>query len=1347
MTAAATRIAAERRQTPGDLPHLRLSARYRWLLLIVTLPLFIVVVVLAAQQFRDMRAQVLHTLAQNALSHSIAIDGIAKLASDHVLQMKAWSENYLRSPPSYPSDLRAYYQPRYIGESLDGYTLDKVPAADRQYVGQLVWIGDDPRRPEVGEVVLDQALEFFSLARLTHDVTSYFQWSYFFSADNVSASVYPWFSAEEIVQAKNYPSLKAAIKDWFQHEIYLAGTPSQNPQHIPYWTAPYEDAGGTGAMVSHGAPIYVDGKFLGTVGTDLRLVTLEEFLTDLPIDVGRLIIMDDRQMLLADTAGSPLNAMRKVTDVLPQSLDEARLSKVRHNPGQPVQIGSEYLVTIDARHAPWTLIYLVSDHEIQQLTYPRLLPFGVILVALLATVFIALYLLRREFISPALALVDYIQDASREPATEAPNLPSLWQTWVNVVSRAFAETRNAARRVQESEERLQQILNNSSAVVYVRNVEGRFLLVNQPFERLLGISETEVLGKSLNEVFPPHTAKAFSDNDQLVLGQDRVMEFEEEVTLDDGVHTYISNKFPLYDTDGEIYAICGISTDITNRKRSEEVLRQSALGVSAAHGEEIFNSLVMYLSKAIGADYALIGVLENGDEIRTRALCAHGHIEQNITYQLEGSPCQNVVGQQFRFYPEGIQQQFPEDRLLQDIEMESYAAIPLSDTSGEILGLLAVLHGRSLQDEVLIESILQIFAGRAASELERERADLALRASEASYRAIFEASEDAIFVHDLSTGAILDVNRKACEIYGYTYQGLLQLDVGTLSSGVPPYTQEDAMKLMARAVKGEQLRFEWHRKNRDNSLHWDEVFVRRVPIGGIDRILVHTREITARKVAEEKLRASEEQYRSIFNATSDAMVLWNSAGEIVDLNPATWEMGGYTREEFLVKPIEQHIHESSKSEFGQFMHAVTQGRSFVIEAKGYRKDSSIVNLETRTVPMQYQGQPHVLSISRDITEQKRASRELARQREALRQSEKLSAMGELLAGVAHELNNPLAILMGRTALLETKIQDPKTKTEVEKIHTAAKRCGRIVHTFLSMARQRTPERKRGNLNEIVESAIELLGYSLRTSGIDLTTQTVSDLPDQFLDTDQIGQVVINLLVNAQHALVEQPEPRWISVESGVMHETTYLRVTDNGPGVPEDLHQRVFDPFFTTKKGDVGTGIGLSVSRGIVREHGGELKLLEGGAGAAFELILPLSPPSSDSHPSSLVLPEQELHDRHVLIVEDEPEIAEMLAEILQSAGLTTTSTHSGCEAKNWLKTHHCDLILSDIRMPDLDGPGLWRVIKRDHPELVLHTAFISGDTLSAAITPFLKQTGAPLLEKPFTPEQVLALVARLEET
>jgi len=1109
---------------------------------------------------------------------------------------------------------------------------------------------------------------------------------------------------------------------------------------------------------------------------------------------------------------------------------------------------------------------------------------------LVATVSIALYLLRREFISPALALVEYIRDASRSPSAQEPRLPSLWQTWVGVVSNSFRESREAAGRVRESEERLQQILNNTSSVVYVRDLNDRFILVNQPFERLLGVTQEDVVERSLDEVFPADTAAEFRANDQRVIEQSVALEFEEELTLDDGVHTYISIKFPLYDTQGRIYAVCGISTDITKRKQSEDMLRQVAMGLSEARGEEIFDALVLHLSDALGTDYALIGTLEAEDTVRTRALCAQGRIVDNFSYSLQGSPCQDVVGQQFRYYPSGIQGLFPDDAWLQQSNMDSYAAIPLFDSAGEVLGLLAVLHSRPLQDEAMVGSILRIFAGRAASELERARADEALRASEASYRAIFEASEDAIFVHDIDTGAIVDVNSKTCEVYGYSYQEMLEIDVGTLSSGIPPYTQEDAMRLVARAVAGEKLHFEWHRRNRDNTLHWDEVFARRLPIGGRDRILVHTREITERKEAEQKLRASEEQYRlanrrlreseafksavvenallgvitideagsvlefnpaavamfgydksqaigsnlaeliipeayreahnqglarylrtgksrvlgkrgettalradgsefpvelsmsanlvgdvifftafiadltekraaeaalraseeqyrSIFNATSDAMILWDAEARIVDLNSATWKMGGYSKDGFLAIPIEQHIHEVSREALKEFMEAVGEGKSIRVEATALKKDGTIMNIETRTVPMQYRGIPHVLSITHDITEQKKAAEELARQREALRQSEKLSAMGELLAGVAHELNNPLAILMGRTALLQDKAKEPAIQSDVEKIHTAADRCGRIVRTFLSMARQKPPERRLANLHDVLTGAIDLLGYGLRTSGIELETRLQDDLPEQSMDADQIGQIMVNLLVNAQHAVAEQPEPRRITIDTGVDGKDTYIRIRDNGPGVPQGLRTRIFDPFFTTKKDNIGTGVGLSVSRGIAREHGGDLLLEESEKGTAFLLRLPIDADSVPVERTQSKAGAQETAGVRVLVVEDEPDIAEMLVEILESAGLAAAWASSGLKALEWLKAHQCDLILSDIRMPDVDGPGLWRALERNYPHLLHRIAFITGDTLSAAITPFLKQTKAPLLEKPFTPEQVLALVAQLEPT
>ena len=361
----------------------------------------------------------------------------------------------------------------------------------------------------------------------------------------------------------------------------------------------------------------------------------------------------------------------------------------------------------------------------------------------------------------------------------------------------IAERARVQRELENSEARLQQILNNATAVVSVKDTEGRFLFVNRQWEQLFHFRQLEVIGKIDRETLPQEIAQEFRTNDLLVLQRNTPMEFEETAPLDDGLHTYISIKFPLHDASGVAYAVCGISTDITERKRSDE----------------------------------------------------------------------------------------------------------------------------------------------------------ALRVSEASYRAIFDAAEDAIFVHDVETGAIVDVNPKACATFGYTREEFRQIDVGALGTGERPYTQEDAMELIARASAGEELSIEWHGKSKDGSLRWHEVFVKRVTIGGQDRILALARDITGRKVAEAALRASEEQYHSMFNASIDGLALWNAAGEIVDTNPALWRMYGYSDGESSALPPGSCTGPSYPPEF---LRAVAAGESLHSEVTELRKDGSALELEVHGIPMQYQ---------------------------------------------------------------------------------------------------------------------------------------------------------------------------------------------------------------------------------------------------------------------------------------------------------------------------------------------------------------------------------------------------------
>jgi PAS domain S-box-containing protein len=503
-------------------------------------------------------------------------------------------------------------------------------------------------------------------------------------------------------------------------------------------------------------------------------------------------------------------------------------------------------------------------------------------------------------------------------------------------------------------------------------------------------------------------------------------------------------------------------------------------------------------------------------------------------------------------------------------------------------------------------------AGAIASDIaERRRSDEALRVSEASYRAIFDAAEDAIFVIDIETAGIVDANPRACAAFGYGREEFRTLELGELGSGVHPYTHEGAMGLFARAVSGEQLQVEWHAKSKDGRLRWHEVFGKRVTIGGQDRILALARDITDRKMAEEALRASEEQYRSMFNASIDGLALWNAAGEMVDTNPALWRMYGYSDgESTALRPASW----KGPSYRPAALQVSPDGESLHSEVTERRLDGSPLELDVHGIPMQYRGKPHVLTIARDITEKKRSAAELARQRESLYQREKLAALGSLLAGVAHELNNPLSVVVARAVLLEEQ-GDSATQVAALKIRTAAERCARIVRTFLAMARQQQPERGPVAVNEVVTAALDIASYAIRTSSIEVVLDLADDIPPILADADQLHQVLLNLVINAQQSLQDRPVTRRIKVKSSfdARADLVRIKVADNGPGIPESLRARVFEPYFTTKPTGVGTGVGLAVSLGIIEAHGGTLTVecpTEGGA--VFTIKLPVG--SVDAH-------------------------------------------------------------------------------------------------------------------------------------
>jgi PAS domain S-box-containing protein len=264
--------------------------------------------------------------------------------------------------------------------------------------------------------------------------------------------------------------------------------------------------------------------------------------------------------------------------------------------------------------------------------------------------------------------------------------------------------------------------------------------------------------------------------------------------------------------------------------------------------------------------------------------------------------------------------------------------------------------------------------------MERVRAEAALAASETSYRAIFESAEDAIFVHDWDTGAIVDVNPTACRVFGWSRDEMLKLDVEEFSSNVAPYTRETALHYLDAARRGQVVRFEWHRRNRDGSLHWDEAMLKAATIGGKRRVLSFAREISDRKRAELALRASEEQYRAIFEAATDSLQLLDAQHRVVDVNPAYERMYGKRRDEVIGKTLTELVPAPLRQERQALVERALAGEAAELLTTGFRGDGTPFDLEVRVIPFRHRGEPHVLGIARDITGRKKAE-------EALRASE------------------------------------------------------------------------------------------------------------------------------------------------------------------------------------------------------------------------------------------------------------------------------------------------------------------------------------------------------------------------
>gem|GEM_PF-1328710 len=516
-----------------------------------------------------------------------------------------------------------------------------------------------------------------------------------------------------------------------------------------------------------------------------------------------------------------------------------------------------------------------------------------------------------------------------------------------------------------------------------------------------------------------------------------------------------------------------------------------------------------------------------------------------------------------------------------------------------------------------------------------------------------------------------------------------------------------------------------------------------------------TKEISERQRTEVALRDSYQFLQSTLDALSASIVILEETGTIVAVN-AAW------RRFVLAHDFSASVH-GVGTNYLEFCHAVSGrvGTDIQELLTGLR---TVMARQCPTFSWEYacQGTPEVswflIRVTRfdeteggrvviaheDISEIKRAEDALRHQQEALHQSEKLAALSGLLASVAHELNNPLAALMVQSDLLREQAMDSNLTEMVTDIHQAAVRCERIVRNFLTLARPNTPERTRVQLNDVVQEAMQLLQYTLQLEEIDVVQQLADDLPVLWGDPHQLHQVVVNLLTNAHQALRETPPPHQIilTTQYNAAQQEVRLEVLDTGPGIPPALQARIFEPFFTTKPAGVGTGLGLSLCQSIIAGHEGTLHVeSRPGYGARFVVMLPVAVEPSPEPPAPEPLPSTIVTGKAILVIDDEVATAKALVRLFHRDGHSVDTAADGHLALAQLQKRPYDLILCDLRMPKLDGPGLYRSLAQDQPQLLSRFIFVTGDTLSPVAKAFLEDSQAPYLVKPFHAEEVRRVV------
>lgn len=686
------------------------------------------------------------------------------------------------------------------------------------------------------------------------------------------------------------------------------------------------------------------------------------------------------------------------------------------------------------------------------------------------------------------------------------------------------------------------------------------------------------------------------------------------------------------------------------------------------------------------------------------------------------------------------------------VELSRFLTIPFL-SGGQVVAAVAVANKEQdyndldvRQLELMMRSVLEI--------TKLKQAEQALQQSEEKYRLLVESSPDIVWTFSDKRGTLF-ASSGVESILGYTPDYLYK-NPWLWNKSIHPEDQPLVNQAIKSFAGGKDVDVEYRIKNSEGDWLWfndrsigreeteDEVIIKGI-----------SRNITERKRMEQALRQSEERYRTILEGMDDSYYEVDLAGNFTFANDSLCRRLGHSREELIGMNYRAYTpKDKTDATFKIFNQVYRSGQPIKgASAVAVARAGSLIFTERSVFPLQNEEGKIIgfRGISRDVTQRILAEEERKQLELKAQISSRLASVGEMAAGVAHEINNPLTGITGYAQLLmERNDLQADIKSDLAAINDGAQRVAGIVQRLLAFSRQTKPQRKLVDINDLIESTLILRAYHLRVSNIDVVSRLAPGFLETVVDPGQIQQVLLNLIVNAEMEMKLAHGKGKLTITTEKTNNTIKVSVKDNGPGIKPEIIDRIFDPFFTTRDVGQGTGLGLSLCYGIIAEHSGKIYARsQPGKGATFIVELPVVtavPPPEPAKPA--ISKPRKKTKASILVVDDEAVVRDIAKRVLSAEGHRVDATGNALEALGKIKNKKYDLILLDVKMPGMNGIDMYKRIQRTARPLASKVVFMTGDIMGVDTEKFLTRTGAKHIEKPFDAEQLTkAVTAALDNS